>query len=159
MIPQYRTLKLKLPKYRMKKSPIMRRRASHLGRFNLWNNGRRATQLGRPSENRFTLKSSWRVFFLVLQLAVGGAVKQLRRVFWNKMQLLRRKQFLRLLLRILAREKCFFSKAISEEGGDQCGVRGNECRTASGGWWVGLKLKNFWICDCEKLVTRQTQSD
>ena len=24
-----------------------RRRASHLGRFTLWNNGRRATQLGR----------------------------------------------------------------------------------------------------------------
>ena len=40
-------------------SPVMkrRRRASHLGRFTSWNNGRRATQLGRPSENRFTLKS------------------------------------------------------------------------------------------------------
>ena len=85
-----------------------RRRASHRGRLTLWNNGRRATQLGRPSENRFTLQS-WH-FFLVLQFALGCR-QATPPSFVKQDATTAEKAILRLLLRIVARETCFFSKA------------------------------------------------
>ena len=72
--------------------------------------------------------------------------------------MLRRKEFLRLLLRILAREKCFFSKAISEEGGVQCGVWETSVEQRVRDDVYASKLKNFCMCDFERLVTRQTHS-
>ena len=71
-------------------SPVMKRhrRASHVGRFTLWNNGRRATQLGRPSENRFTLKLMLKGLFFSAAVCTGVPLKQLRQVLWSKMQLL-----------------------------------------------------------------------
>ena len=115
------------------------------------------TIVGRPSENRFTLESCWRVFFLILQFSLGCRQATPPR-FVEQDAITAEKAILRLPLRIVVRETCFFSKGKWGGWSSTRGV-GNECRTASGGWWVGLKLKNFWICDCERLLTRQTQSD
>ena len=137
-----------------------RRRASHLGRLTLWNNGRRATQLGRPSENRFTLESCWRAFFLVLQFALRCR-QATPPSFVEQDATTAEKAIIRLLLRIFARETCFFSKAKWGGWSSMWGV-GNERRTASGGCQVisvpFFEGSGYWVQCMILLLFQSLQS-